>query len=338
MVLAGLRWMFLILGTMIGAGYASGRELWQFFGQDSSLAILLFTILFIFSTYWIMRISYERKTVHYLPVLSAVLGERLAAVYDFLLFSSLFTTTAVMLSGGGATLEILHVPYWYGVAFIGVLLIVVFIRGVKSMVTINMFIVPVLILVLLLILLLSSHGMKYSWVLPWDGPANWPRALMFTALNVISLVAVVGAIGHEILSKGEIWLASVGSGLILGGISFFYNQSLVQVTKDLLIYEIPLYALIKSFPYFFNIIVSAVLWFAIFTTASTGLLGLVTRVGKYIKKPAWVLTLIFLVLMFPLTLVGFSTLIQVLYPLYALCNLYFLAALLIYPINERGRK
>ena len=28
----GLKWMFLIIGTMIGAGYASGRELWEFFG------------------------------------------------------------------------------------------------------------------------------------------------------------------------------------------------------------------------------------------------------------------------------------------------------------------
>ncbi len=27
----GLKWMFLIVGTIMGAGYASGRELWEFF-------------------------------------------------------------------------------------------------------------------------------------------------------------------------------------------------------------------------------------------------------------------------------------------------------------------
>ena len=39
--------MFLILGTTIGAGYASGRELWQFFGFESGLAIAIFTVIFI---------------------------------------------------------------------------------------------------------------------------------------------------------------------------------------------------------------------------------------------------------------------------------------------------
>lgn len=31
MVNSGLKWMFLIIGTTIGAGYASGREIWEFF-------------------------------------------------------------------------------------------------------------------------------------------------------------------------------------------------------------------------------------------------------------------------------------------------------------------
>ncbi|MDX9635126.1 hypothetical protein, partial [Bacillus sp. PBL-C9] len=28
---AGSRWTLLILGSLIGAGYASGQEIWQFF-------------------------------------------------------------------------------------------------------------------------------------------------------------------------------------------------------------------------------------------------------------------------------------------------------------------
>lgn len=48
MWLSGLKWMFLIIGTMIGAGYASGRELWEFFGNESTFAILLFAVLFFY--------------------------------------------------------------------------------------------------------------------------------------------------------------------------------------------------------------------------------------------------------------------------------------------------
>ena len=54
---SGLKWMFLIMGTTIGAGYASGRELWQFFGDQSGLAILIFTFMFSLCVYVIMKIS-----------------------------------------------------------------------------------------------------------------------------------------------------------------------------------------------------------------------------------------------------------------------------------------
>lgn len=44
----GLQWTALILGATIGAGYVSGRELWQFFGHESGLAIVIFSFLFRF--------------------------------------------------------------------------------------------------------------------------------------------------------------------------------------------------------------------------------------------------------------------------------------------------
>lgn len=340
MIRSGMKWMFLILGTMIGAGYASGRELWQFFGQESSLAIFIFTILFIISIYVIMTISYKKETIHYLPVLRTILGERIAEAYDILIFFYLFTTTVIMLAGGGATLEALGLPNWVGVLFIGTLLVLLFIKGYKGMVAINALIIPILIIMLVGVLYIVSKQMPNILTIAWNKQSNWPSAFTFTALNVVSLVAVLGAVGSDIKSKGEIWIASIGSGLLLGGISFFYNQSLIQVTRDIMLYEIPLYALLKSYPYILTIIMSCVLWMAIFTTAASGILGIVTRVRKVLKLPMWVLCLCIVLVMIPFTNVGFSTLISILYPIYGLFNLYFLAAILLYPIllKENKRK
>src|SRR5699024_10245260 len=59
---AGFKWMFLIIGTTIGAGYASGRELWEFFGHESGLAIFLFIIFFTVCCIVIMEISYRKQS------------------------------------------------------------------------------------------------------------------------------------------------------------------------------------------------------------------------------------------------------------------------------------
>lgn len=332
---AGLKWMFLIMGTMIGAGYASGREIWQFFGYESGLAIILFTILFSTCCYIIMKISFEKKTVHYLPLLEVLLGKKLAGIYDLMVILYLFSVTVVMLAGGGAALEVFYLPFWAGITITVVLLVLLFIWDVQGMVSINAFILPVLVVGLLAALLSFSIKTGQTFLFDWSEQENWPSAFTFTSLNILPLVAVLAAIGKEIKHKGEIWIASIGSGAILGGITFLYNEILTRIASDIVLYEIPLFAILKNHHYMMLVFMSIVLWIAIYTTAASGVVGLATRFRRKTSLPLWCLALLLLVAMVPFTSFGFSTLIAFLYPLYGLLNLYMLAALLLYPIANR---
>ncbi|WP_078593340.1 hypothetical protein [Evansella clarkii] len=335
MLLAGLKWMFLIIGTMIGAGYASGRELWQFFGTESTLAIILFSILFFICTYVIMDVSRQRKTKHYIPVLREFMGARLTGLYDGMIVLYLFSTTVIMIAGGGATLEVLHIPYWYGVLIISGLLVILFIWGINGMTSMNAMIIPVLITFLLGTLFVFQWTSGFQLHVDAGKQSNWPSAFTFTALNILPLVAVLAAIGHKINHKGELWIASLGSALLLGFISFLYNESLLTVANEVMLYEIPLFAILKHYPYFMVLVMSGLLWAAIYTTAASGLLGLCTRISEYVKIPFWQLSFFLLLLMIPLTTIGFAKLIGILYPLYGILNLYILAAILLYPITHR---
>jgi uncharacterized membrane protein YkvI len=332
---SGFKWMFLIMGTTIGAGYASGRELWQFFGDQSGVAILLFTIIFSICCFVIMKVSYNEQSEHFIPVLQKIVGKKLAYVYDVLIVIYLFTTTIVMLAGGGATLETFQVPYWSGILLFCGLLVVLFIWGVRGMVTMNVFILPILILGLITTLLLFINSSENHLSFDWKAQSNWPAAFTFTALNILPLVAVISAIGKEMKHIGEAWIASIGSGLILGIISFIYNESLIQVAKEIMLYEIPLFAILKYYPYPMLVFMSFLLFAAIFTTAASGVFGITTRFRKIIKLPLWTLAIIALLLMIPFTTFGFATLVSVLYPIYGIANLYLLSSILLYPIMNR---
>lgn len=332
MLRAGFKWMFLIIGTTIGAGYASGRELWEFFGHGSGLAIVLFTIFFIMSCYVIMLISYKRSSTEYSPVLREIVGKRLSLVYDVMIFFYLYTTTVVMMSGSGATGQAFNLPYWWGVLFIAIMLIILFLRDIRGLLSINQFILPVLILGLLYVLLVFIFNEDLRLFSHWHEQQNWASAFPFTALNILPLIAVLGAVGDKISSKKEIWVASVGSGVILGVLTYIYNSSLIQIAEEILVYEIPLFAILVDFPFHMVILMGILLWFAIYTTAASGILGLTTRVASYFNLPFWLLVTIILATMIPLTTVGFSTLVGVLYPLYGLLNLYVLTRILLFPI------
>ena len=332
---SGFRWMFLILGTVIGAGYASGRELWQFFGTESGLAILLFTLFFIISCNVILHISRKEQTEHFSPVLQKLVGEKGSYLYNIVMVIYLFTTTVVMLAGGGAALQVFSIPYWAGIAIICCLLILLFVYDVKGMVTVNVVIIPFIVLTLAFVMVHSVMNGTQEVASSFSKQSNWPAGFTFTALNILPLVAVLSAIGKEVKSNGEIIIASVGSGAILGVISLFYNQSLISIESKLALFEIPLFAIIQSYPFYMLFLMTILLWIAIYTTAASGLLGLVTRFRNALPLPLWLLCLLFIILMVPFTAVGFSVLVAILYPLFGLVNLYLLVCILLYPIKHR---
>lgn len=324
--------MFLIIGTAIGAGYASGRELWQFFGYESGLAIALFALLFTFCCAVIMNQSRNMKTTDYQPLLNKIIGRRLAKVYDLLIFLYLGTITIVMIAGSGATGQAFNIPYWWGVGFLAVVLVLLFAKGINGIVALNSLLLPLLIGGLLYVLFLFTGDQGVSLFADWKKQDNWAAAFPFTALNILPLLAVLGAVGKEIKTKGEVLIASIGSGLILGFISYIYNAGLIEIADEMLLYEIPLFAILQHYPSYMLMIMSILLWFAIFTTAASGILGIVSRLQSYFRKPMWFIAAIALLLMLPLTAFGFSSLVKYTYPVYGIINLYMLTRLILYPI------
>lgn len=332
---AGLKWMFLIIGTMIGAGYASGREIWQFFGHESGLAIVLFSCLFTGSIYIVMKICYRYQSTDYTTILELILGRKIAKFYDILIFFYLISVTIIMIAGSGATFEVFHVSKWIGIFFISIIIVLLFIKGVQGVISLNTYISPLLILVLLTILIVFIRDEQLTFIWRLDHQGNWPSAFTFTALNILSLIAVLGAVGDKIKSTKEIWIASVGSGVILGIVTLLYNNSLIQISEIIILYEIPLFAILKNYPNYTYVMMSILLWLAIFTTAISATLGIVSRLQRYVRLSLSKLTLIVIVLLIPLTKLGFSTLIAWLYPLYGFLNLYLLAAIILFPFYDK---
>ncbi|MCP8617216.1 YkvI family membrane protein [Salirhabdus salicampi] len=335
MIKSGMKWMFLIIGTTIGAGYASGREIWQFFGHGSGLAIILFTVMFAICCYVILSISYEQRSSHYLPVLRLIVGKHLTSLYDKLILFYLFTTTVVMMAGSGATWQAFHFPYWWGIGALCIPLVIAFVWDIKGILSMNNLLLPLLIGGLFYVLYIFHAEQHLSLSAQWVEQHNWSSAFPFTALNILPLIAVLGAVGKHVKVKGEIWIASVGSGLVLGVITYIYNNSLIYLAEEILLYEIPLFAILKHYPYQFFLFISALLWLALFTTALSGVFGFISRLKGKMKLPLWLLALVTISLMIPFTSFGFATLIKYLYPLYGILNLYILSAILLYPVANR---
>lgn len=335
MIRASLNWIFLIVGTVIGAGYASGRELWQFYGHGSSMAILLFVLLFSICCYSVMTISYNNKSTAYADILPEIAGKKLTNIYDIIIFFYLLATTVVMVAGSGATGEVFSFSFWWGIVIIVISILLTFSFKVEGFLLLNKQLIPILIFGLLYTILAYTFNEKVPLLYDVVDQHNWMASIPFTSLNILSLFAVIGAVGHKIKTKGEIWISSIASGLILGTITYTYNNSLVFVSDRINDYEIPLFIFLENFGMKWILFMTVCFWLAMFTSAAANILGMTTRLQKFVQLPFIAIVLLILVTVVPLSTIGFTTLIRYLYPAYAVLNLYVLVKLVLYPVLNR---
>ncbi|MDP5276014.1 YkvI family membrane protein [Chengkuizengella axinellae] len=335
---SGLKWMSLIIGVMMGAGFSSGQEVWQFFGEQSELAILLFIFIFSMSCFVVLNISFEEKTENFLPVLHQLVGKKLSSFYDVLIVFYLFATTVVMTAGGGAVLEAFHIHYWLGVFLFALLLALQFLWGFKGLMVVNFYVFPVLILGLIVTLFLFIARLDEPFLNPIGLQQKWLSAFTFTSFNILPIIAVLAVIGNKMKAKGEAAIASIGSGIVLGFVCFIYNQSLLKIPTDMNTYEIPLYAILEYLPSFMMIFMSLFLLTSVYTTAASGIFGLTARLQQKFSVSIWVVVVFVLMFMIPLTAFGFSNLVSVLYPLAGLINLLLLLSILIFPLRLAVKK
>ncbi len=334
----GLKLGLTIIGTTIGAGFASGREIWEFFssyGIQSVNGITLSMLLFGLSSILIVWISYKHKTENYYQVLEILMGKFLAKIFDGFIFLYLFSGSMVMFAGSGATFEQWNISFIIGVGILAITVWLVMLKGVNGLIGLNSMVIPFLLIILIYVpyqYALHHHGLSGEYI--HSHLEVWPSALTYSALNVISLLGVLSTMGKRVDSVKDIYIGGIFAAVFLGVVALLMNEALIRVTF-VQQYEIPLFALVPLERPYLLLIVTIILWLAIYTTALSNIHSLVHRLQTKWHYSASTISIFVILAIIPLTFIGFSTLVNFLYPLYGILNLYVLSVIILYPFQNR---
>ncbi|MGD9678389.1 MAG: hypothetical protein AB7V16_08600 [Vulcanibacillus sp.] len=337
-IINGLKLGILIIGTTIGAGFASGREVWEFFssyGVKSTTGIFIFMAINTITSICIVSISYKHKTSNYYELLVVIMGRKLAKIFDIVIFFYLLSVSVVMFAGSGATLEQWNFPFVIGIIVLAIAIWIIIISGVEGLIKINVLFIPLLLIVILYV------TYQYVFLIPNYSGGHirsnlkvWPSAITYSALNAISLLGVLSTIGNKIKSRIEIFIGGIFGGLSLGVVALMLNLSILKV-EYVQQYEIPLFSLISKDKMFLLLIASITIWLAIYTTALSNIYSLVTRIqNRWTNLSTSKITFIIILIIAPLSFFGFSILVNILYPLYGVISLYLMATILLYPFQN----
>lgn len=318
----------LYIGTVIGAGFASGQEILQFFvnyGYKGIIGAFVSTLLFIAVATGVLVKVYKNKLNNYQELITPVLGKKLSILAEFIMLSYLFIGACIMVSGSGALFEEqLGLSYNMGLIIMVILTFLTVIHSVEGVLKVNGFLIPILLFGIVAIGLIvfikndfnfiNSVGQVQLVVTPKH---NWLiSSIMYVNYNVISAIVVLASLKSIINSKKTAIKGGVMGGLGLGLLALFLILPLLILYTDVSSLEIPMLGVARSVIPKGDIPYSVLIWIAMFTTAVSNTFGFLTRLCDIINVNFKLMAIVFCALTIPIAKMGFSNLVDVFYPIF----------------------
>lgn len=328
-----------LVGVLVGAGFASGQELMQFFGKYGmnglaasffvGVGLALISIVVLLTARRIGTQSYEVVATPPVPAL------RWGVNILLTIFS--LTTVMIMVSGAGAAVEtLLGVPPLAVNIAMALILLAAGWFGSQGILNALNIVVPVMTVIMLLV---AAMGIFTGDTAFGESQAfgTFPltqcvaSAGTYISYNFTGALIVLSAMGVGAPDKKTIYNGCILGGVILGLMAVLVCSSIIKNYDILVQSSMPMLDIALSQSKVLAYLYGGVLLIAIFSTAAGMVFGLLERFAQYpvaaLKNRRLMLVCIILAGLFGSKL-GFVTLVGTIYPIQGYINLGILALML----------
>ncbi|WPC41843.1 transporter [Clostridium sp. JS66] len=334
------------IGTIVGAGLASGQEISQFFtvyGYKSFLGILICCIIYIIMGYIVIQLSLRYKLTSYDGLISLVSPGFLGQVTNLFTTIFLISTSAVILAGSGSLLnQYFHVSKWVGIIIMIFISVIVLLRGTKGLIEINSFIVPSLIIVIVTIFILyvsfykdinvsylkNISAYKHNWLL---------SSLIYGGFNILCCCGVLVPLSTEIRNKKTLILGVALGSIGLTVLSFLINALLILNIPYIFKYEIPLLYIANRFGNIIQIMLLSIIWMEMFSTEVSNIYSVSKNLEELFNISYKKAIILIIIISIPISQIGFVKLISILYPAFAVVSFIFTIQCLAFYLGNKNK-
>ncbi|HLR03551.1 MAG TPA: hypothetical protein VK111_12465 [Virgibacillus sp.] len=338
------------IGLIVGAGFASGQEVLQFFtsfGWYSMIGTLVGAVLFAFLGMQVARLGSELQTLSHKTVIYHVCGKYVGFLVDILVTFFLFGVASVMIAGSGSIFEQqFGIHPIIGALMLTVLVILTLVLNVKRVISAISSITPFLLVLIFIITIysiltsdVSNATLVESASAHNSAAPNWLiGSMLYVSYNIaagVSMLAIIGGTvkDRKIASRGG-FLGGLGLGLLL----FLINLGLFMNIDKIQEVEMPTLFLANDLSPVLGVLMSLALLGMIYNTAVGMLYSFTARfvhTGTHMFKGSIV---VIGLLAFGASFIGFTELVGTVYPLTGYLGFVLIIAIVITWVSNRKKK
>lgn len=302
--------------VILGAGFASGKEILTFFinyGYKGFYGIILSGIIFSITGFCTLKIAAIKNIYTANDFFKYMLGD-FSFIMETIVSIFLFIMYTTMLSATGATLkQEFNCHYICGIIFMATVCYFSYLFGTNFIAKINFFIAPILFFGVILIGLLTVFKREcfcqnQIWI---------KQAILYSSFNIVTGICVIIPILETLRNKNEACMGAIIGGIftaILGiiiGLAIFFNYNIA--TEN----EIPMLAITNKLSNKLHLASLIIFLLAVFTTAVGNFFSLCEILTQK-KIPIFFITLIGIIF----ANIEFSQLVSKIYPLLGYVGLF----------------
>ena len=325
------------VGTVIGAGFASGREIVEFFGVygiKGIFGMVISGMLFSIAGSLLLIKMYNNRINNLSELSEKIFGRKLWIIFDTLIGFSLYTGYSVMISASGAVFEQeLSISYDIGILFMVISTFIVFLFNLEGLSLVNTILVPMLIIGILFTSIYVNVDQAYSLSniegVGLTRKGNFiTSSILYFGSNSLIIIIVFSSLLPLIKDKKTAVVGGTIGGLLLFTLGISILISMLIYYNEIAYLNIPMLKICDHIGKNYRKIYAVVLWIAVFTTAVANGFGFMNRVSNSKRKLLY--TGLFCLSAIPLAKFGFANLVATIYPIFGFIGAGMMLFILLY--------
>lgn len=327
---------FIYAGCFLGAGFVSGQELWQFFGNfgvNGYFALALSVLLLGIFGVLILYLAQKTNITEMDKIVVRSNNKILLGISAFSQCFFIFGIVVIMIAGMGALInQLTGVSVLFSNLIMTIIVMLFAIFGLNGLVAVFSISVPVIVVATMVFAfsaIFSGNADSENYVeiqknamLP-----NWFfSAVTYAAYNMMATIGIITPFGKKISSGKEIVFGITFGCVLLFVVAILIILSL-SLHKNSISAELPMLFVAKEANPFFGYLYGILLLMGMFGTALSSMVALEAFFSKKysaIKLHRKAFVIITMIISFLASLVGFGDLVGTVYPLFGYISIVFL--------------
>lgn len=335
---------FAFVGVVVGAGFATGQEIFQFFtshGSYSIAGIIVTGLIITLAGVFVLNTGFTIQSHNHSESIQYYLHPMIARIFDIILTLFLFSLAMIMTAGGASTIhESFGLPYWLSSLLLVLFILMTLFLKFERLITVLGMVTPFLVIVVSIIAIYyfitgdvnfsaanrfnEQHSLSLGW---WFDGLNYASLQIAAAFSFLSVMG--GRMQHR---QSALWGGILG-GIIITLLLLMINLGLITEFEHIQSVALPTLLLANHISPLLGTMMSIIMILVIYNTIVGLMYAFASRFTEPFSKGYFVLIIAMAIVTFICTFIGFISLIGKVFPIMGLFGF-----ILLIPILYQGFK